>query len=120
VEELALFRGEFHSSVVSPLLTCLPCALEVLASLQRIFAEGKEVEVICESDSNQSMVLLELCVEAGCIEEKENRGERRALWYSSGYLARRRRLAIEVETGLAVREEAVYPPNSPGRESLVL
>jgi hypothetical protein len=62
VDELALFRGEFHPPRTSPLAASLPGGFEVAASRLRVLTERKEVEVIGEADCNMACVVLELSV----------------------------------------------------------
>jgi hypothetical protein len=54
----------------------LPGTLEVPTGLLRVLAEGKEVQVVRKADRNKASLVTELCVEAGGIEEEENRRER--------------------------------------------
>ena len=76
VDEFALFRGELHPPRAGPLATRLPGGFEVAASHLRVLAERKEVKVVGKAHCNRASVFLELGVEAGGIEEEEDRGER--------------------------------------------
>jgi len=76
VDEFALFRGELHPPRTSPLAARLPGGFEVAASRLRVLAKRKEVEVVGKAYCNRASVVPELGVEAGGIEEEENRGER--------------------------------------------
>ena len=62
VEELAPFRGKFHSPSLGLLATRPLYPFEVAARLLGIFTKGKEVKVVCESYCYKSGMFLELCI----------------------------------------------------------
>jgi hypothetical protein len=66
-----------------------------------------------------AIVVLELGIETGGVQEEEDRGERRFLRHASSDTVRQCRLAIEVKTGRAI-QEATDPPDHPEGESLEL
>ena len=112
VYQFALFWGKLYSPCLGPLVTGLPGAFEVPASLLCVLAEGKEVQVISKADCNEACLVTELGVETSSVKEEEDRGERRTLGDPSSDVVRRCRLAVEVEAGCAAVEEAANPPDN--------
>jgi hypothetical protein len=75
VDKFALFRGELYPLYTGPLATRLLGSFKVAASRLHVLTKHKEVKVVGKAYYNRASVFLELGVEAGGIEEEEDKGE---------------------------------------------
>ena len=72
VDEFTLFQGKLYTLCSSLLAVGLLGTFKVSASLQYIFTEGQEVQVISKADYYKTSLVLKLGVETRGIEEKED------------------------------------------------